>query len=153
MARYVVNTFSVSLTVNAPPPTGFITTSHEAVEILRPIFDGLDADQEHFVLLTLNTKNGVTGYKVLFSGGMKEVTVDARVLFRAALLMGATAIIVAHNHPSSDRWPSAEDRRITKELADAGEILKVQVLDHIILAGKTYYSFADGGEMPRPKTR
>ena len=71
--------------------------------------------------------------------------VDIRVLFKAAIDHFATAIVIAHNHPSGNLKPSQEDRNITKQIGDAGKILSIQLLDHIIVAQNSYFSFADEG--------
>ena len=76
----------------------------------------LDADQEHFILLALDTRIVITGYKIASSGGMAGTVVDPRIVFRSALLLGAASILVAHNHPSGAATPRAEDG--TEELGD-----------------------------------
>ena len=77
---------------------------------------------------------------------MEGVVVDRRVLFRAALLLGATSVVVAHNHPSGDSTPSPEDRALTRQLVAVGQMLDLQVHDHVIL-GREVYSFAQRGEL------
>lgn len=111
------------------------------VKFARNIFSELDADQEHFVILTLNKANAVTGYKIICSGGMDEASVDSRIVFRNALLMGATAMILVHNHPSGRTEASQEDLALTRRLCEGAKIIGVKVLDHIILAGEKYFSF------------
>jgi DNA repair protein RadC len=140
--RYTIKTVKVTLAAAEPPPRK-AGSPLDAAAILRPIFAGLDPDQEHLVILTLDNKRRVTGYKVCHSGGMTSSVVDPRIVFRSALLLGATAIIVAHNHPAGDPAPSAEDRQITDALKQAGTILEIPVLDHIILGdGQRFFSFA-----------
>jgi len=117
-----------------------------AIPILRQLFARLDADQERFILLALNNKLNVTGFKIVSSGGMADTIVDRRIVFRSALLLGATSVIAAHNHPSGDSTPSLEDRALTRHLVAAGELLDLQVHDHLILARDTY-SFAERGEL------
>ena len=101
--------------------------------IFRAIYDGLDDDQEHFMMLVLNGAGQVVGYKLIGSGGQDHVYVDCKVVFRNALLLGAHSIIVAHNHPSGSLVPSAADLELTRKLAVAGKILDIAVLDHFIL--------------------
>ncbi|MFT5383884.1 MAG: DNA repair protein RadC [Saprospiraceae bacterium] len=80
------------------------------------------------------------------SGGMAGTVVDAKIIFRKALENGpASGIILAHNHPSGNLKPSQADIDITKKLKKAGETLDINVLDHLIIAGQSYYSFADDG--------
>lgn len=124
-----------------------VADPEQALEILRAVYKDLDADQEHFTALFLNKANRVQGFKVCFSGGQDETTVDLRVLFRNALLMGATGLIVAHNHPSGRKEPSAEDMALTRKIAEAGKLLGVRVIDHLILAGEEYTSFREMGAL------
>jgi len=118
-----------------------------ALKILRSVYADLDVDQQHFVILCLNSANSVTGYKVLFSGGQSESICDVRVLFRNALLMGATSLILAHNHPSGRIEPTAEDRKITSKIVTAGAMLDIKILDHIILGDNSSYSFSEHGTL------
>lgn len=112
--------------------------------ILRAIFADLDADQEHFVLLTVNIRNRVEGYKILSSGGMGSAPVDLKILFRSALALGGEGLFVAHNHPSGDPLPSADDIALTVAIAKAADLLQYRLLDHIILgASGSHYSFAE----------
>jgi DNA repair protein RadC len=141
--RYSLKTFK--LTVPACEPGATVDYPKAAVPVLRQILSRLDADQEHFIVLALNTKLQITGFKVIASGGMAGVIVDRRVLFRAALLLGATSVIVAHNHPSDDCTPSPEDRALTQQLLAAGRMLDLQVHDHLIL-GRDVFSFAESGQ-------
>ncbi|MFZ0471637.1 MAG: JAB domain-containing protein [Bacteroidales bacterium] len=100
--------------------------------------------QETFSILLLNHKNSVLGIADLSKGGITATIIDPRVVFQYALKAHATGIILAHNHPSSNPTPSEADVAITKKLADAGKLLDIQVLDHLILLGDhTYYSLMD----------
>lgn len=128
-------------------PNKKLHNSADVVQILKSIYATLDQDQEHFVLLSLDAKNKLIAFKVLFSGGQSEATIDPKVLFRNALLSGATAIMVAHNHPSNDPNPSSDDRSITKTIQACSKLLGIQFLDHIILSqdGSGHFSFAEEG--------
>jgi len=132
--RYAVTTYKVRLTVAEPPPER-ITSMDGAMQILRPLFKTLDADQEHFIALFLDNKHRVNSFKVLFSGGQTSSAVDPKILFRNSLLMGAAAIIVAHNHPTGDTRPSTEDIVLTKQIRQGCETLGLRLLDHIIVSG------------------
>ena len=77
------------------------------------------------------------------SGGINQSVVDLRILFKNALEHLATGIIIAHNHPSGNLKPSSEDLKITKQIAEAGKILNIQLLDHLIITQNSYLSFAD----------
>ena len=145
MNAYTIKTFTVTLKVTEGP-LGQANTPTEAVRILKAIYADLDADQEHFSLLTLNTQNQVVGYKVIASGGMAFAQVDQRLLFRAALALGGVAILVCHNHPSGKSAPSQEDAELTVQIKAAAELLGFTFLDHIILTpGDDCYSFGSCG--------
>src|SRR3989338_1380515 len=139
---YKIETMKVALRI-AEPGHSKTSSSMAAVAILQGIYKELDADQEHFCLLALDNKNHVRGYKVLFSGGMNSSLIDVKVVFRTALLFGATRIIVAHNHPSGDPKPSSDDHTITEEIARAGWFMHTPLVDHIVLGGNDYFSFSD----------
>lgn len=79
------------------------------------------------------------------TGGITSTIVDLRLLFTAALKANATALIMLHNHPSGKTRPSAADKRITKKVKEAGIILDIEVVDHLIISPESYYSFADNG--------
>ena len=92
-----------------------------------------DLAQESYHVLTLNNKNKIINRHMVSLGTVDRCFVHARETFRAAILDSASRIIVVHNHPSGDTTPSAEDIQITKQLADAGKIIGIQLLDHVII--------------------
>ena len=104
--------------------------------VLRSIFEQYDDDQEHFVMLVLDQEHEVVGFKRLASGTQTSVMVDRKLIFRSAIALGARAIIVAHNHPNGSLVPSSHDLALTRTLVDGGEILDIEVLDHIIISPK-----------------
>jgi DNA repair protein RadC len=120
-----------------------ITTSKDAFEILQPRMT--DLPHEEFVVLMLNRANEVTGKYDLSKGGIAGTVVDPKLIFKAALEHLACGIILCHNHPSGNPKPSPEDLKLTKKLKDAGILMEIDVLDHIIVAGDGYFSFADEG--------
>jgi DNA repair protein RadC len=126
-------------------PAAVINAPAVVVEYLRPIFKTLDADREHFVILALNTKNSVTGFKVVSTGGVSATSVDAKTLFRDALGLGAASLVLAHSHPSGDPTPSRDDIALTRKLVAGGELLDVKIHDHVIMAGAAFVSFAERG--------
>jgi DNA repair protein RadC len=119
--------------------------SEDVMRVARPIFAELDADKEHFVLLALNNKNRVNGYKVISSGTLTASLIRPGDVYRAALHLAAAAVVFIHNHPSGDPMPSQEDHEITRRLRECGEMLAIRVLDHVILGADRYYSFSDKG--------
>src|SRR5205085_7409354 len=104
-----------------------------------------DTDREHFVILMLDQKNQVIGINTVSIGSLTASIVHPRECFKPAILSNAASIICGHNHPSGDPQPSREDRALTTRLVEAGRLLGIQVLDHIIVGRDTYMSFADEG--------
>ena len=105
-----------------------------------------ELDREHFYALYLDVQGALIGFEVVAVGGMAGVEVHPREVFRGAILAGAFAIIVAHNHPSGDPTPSAEDYVLTKRLKEAGDIVGIPVYDHIVVApGAGMHSMAQQG--------
>lgn len=102
-----------------------------AVAILADLLEG--ADREYFVALILDAKNRLIGIHTVAIGLLNEALVHPRETFKAAIVMGAAAILVGHNHPSGDPTPSPEDIAMTQRLADAGRILGVELIDHVIV--------------------
>jgi len=142
--RYTVKTIKLKLKAcEAELPT--ISDPQKVVALAKEIYSDLDADQEHFAVLALNKANTVTGFKVIHSGGIDESVVCLPLIFRYALLLGATSIIAVHNHPSNRTEPSREDIAVTIKIKSAGEMLGIKLLDHIILAGENYLSFREKG--------
>ncbi|GLI06607.1 UPF0758 protein [Paenibacillus tyrfis] len=103
--------------------------------------------KEHFVCLFLNTKNHVIGQETLSMGSLNASIVHPREVFRAAIKRSSASIVCAHNHPSGDPTPSPEDVEITKRLVQAGEIVGIDVLDHIVIGDKRYISLKELGFM------
>lgn len=112
-------------------------------EILKAIYDRLDDDREHLVLLVLNLSQEIAGYKLVSSGNERSTLSDIKIIFRNALLLGASSIILAHNHPSGKLKPSNADIRFTKKIIEAGKTMEIPVIDHIILTHKGYISLRD----------
>lgn len=100
---------------------------------------------EKFIALALNTKNHVTAVLPVSSGSLNASIVHPRGLFQRAILANCAALIVGHNHPSGDPTPSPEDVALTRRLVEAGELLDLPVLDHIILGYARYTSFKERG--------
>ncbi len=116
----------------------------------RAVFDYLfhamrDLKREVFKVLFLNRKNELIFDQDVFQGSLTGSAVYPREIMTIALEHKAAALVFAHNHPSGDPAPSAEDRRLTRDLVWAGKLLGVQVLDHIVIGHNTYFSFADQG--------
>ncbi|MBK0370967.1 RadC family protein [Flavobacterium agrisoli] len=120
-----------------------ITSSKAVFEIMQPIIGELP--HEEFWILFLNNSNKVLSKSQQSKGGITGTMVDVRLVFKQALEIGATAIILCHNHPSGTLIASDADRQITKKIKTAGESLDVKVLDHLIITETKYFSFVDEG--------
>lgn len=132
---FKIKTFRV--TESAKPEDGSVNHSEEAFLRLCTIYEqdeSIDLDREHFVVLALNARGRVIGYKVVAAGTSTSCMVSPRDVFRAALALDAIHIIVAHNHPSGDPTPSDLDSEITKVLVDGGDLIGVKVLEHLVIA-------------------
>lgn len=120
-----------------------VTSSKIIFEIMQPIIGELP--HEEFWVIYLNNSNKVISKSQLSKGGITGTLVDVRIVFKTALEMGATGLIVCHNHPSGTLVPSDADKQITRKLKLAGDSLEIKVLDHLIVTEKNYFSFADEG--------
>ena len=117
----------------------------EIFEVLKTIYNQLDDDQEHLVILVLNLANAITGFKVISSGTQSSGPGDAKIIFRNALMLGASKVVLAHNHPSGSLKPSTADINFTQKMIEAGRVLDIPVVDHIIYTHSAYISMrADG---------
>lgn len=125
------------------PQRAMIKDSKSAFEIFQPHLSDLYV--EEFWAVFLNQSNKVLYQTKLTQGGINESIVDVRLLFRTALEHFATGVIVAHNHPSGNLKPSQMDLNITKKIVQAGNVLNISVMDHIIVGQNNYFSFANEG--------
>lgn len=103
------------------------------------------ADKEHFMIIMLNTKNRVIAKKVVSIGHLQAALVHPREMFKEAIKRSSAALILVHNHPSGDVTPSKEDIATTKRLREAGDVLGIEVLDHIIVGDNRFFSFREHG--------
>ena len=118
-----------------------ITSSSIAYQLLKPhLWDLL---HEEFWVMYLNRANQLISMKQVSSGGVSGTVADVRIIFKNALDQLASGIILAHNHPSGNNKPSQADINLTKKMVEAGRLIEIPVLDHIIFAEDTYFSFAD----------
>lgn len=102
-------------------------------------------EQEHFRVVLLNTKNHVIAVEPITMGGLNASVIQPREVFREAVRRGAACLIMAHNHPSGDPAPSPEDIRVTETAVEAGRLLGIEVLDHLIIGDNRYVSFREEG--------
>ncbi|WP_025688044.1 RadC family protein [Paenibacillus zanthoxyli] len=122
-----------------------IRSPHDAADILTEQLRYLQ--KEHFVCLFLNTKNHVIAQETLSMGSLNASIVHPREVFRAAIKCSSASIICAHNHPSGDPTPSPEDISLTRRLLEAGEIVGIDVLDHLIIGDDGFVSMKEQGLM------
>ncbi|AMQ05991.1 hypothetical protein AZE41_08700 [Sporosarcina psychrophila] len=109
--------------------------------------DMASLNQEHFVVLFLNVKNEVLHKQTIFIGSLNSSIVHPREIFREAVKRSAASIVVAHNHPSGNPSPSPEDIEVTKRLIEAGSIMGIEVLDHVIIGDHQFLSLKEKGYM------
>ncbi|MBI5915383.1 MAG: DNA repair protein RadC [Bacteroidetes bacterium] len=122
-----------------------IKSSSDAHRLLSPLL--LDLPHEESWILLMNTKKQVIGKEKLSIGGVNATIIDAKIVFRKAIEGLASCIILCHNHPSGTLKPSQADVDLTRKLKQAGELLNLPVVDHLIIADGGYFSFADEGMM------
>ena len=104
-----------------------------------------DPERECFVIFLVNARRRIKGHQMVSTGTLDSVSIHARDVFRLAITAAAASIILAHNHPSGEAQPSEADVRITRDLIRAGELMKIEVLDHVIIANQPHCSLKDTG--------
>lgn len=119
----------------------FIRCSQDVADILMPKM--MHLDKEHVVALLLNTKGAVISQEIISIGTLDSSFVNMRELYNPAIKRNAAAMIIAHNHPSGDSTPSSEDYEVTKRAIEAGRILGIKLLDHIVIGKNCYTSIAN----------
>jgi DNA repair protein RadC len=113
---------------------------------LLALEDRIEGEKEHFYVMHLDIRCRVKVVEVVSIGTLTSSLVHPRETFRRAIVEGAASIIIAHNHPSGESDPSDEDTKVTKHIFDAGEILGIKMLDHIVFTTDDYYSFRNNGK-------
>jgi DNA repair protein RadC len=129
----------------APLQKAAIKGASDVHELLAPLL--ADLPHEEFWILLLNRSNKVIGRECISTGGVSGTVADVKIIFKRALEHLASNIILCHNHPSGNLKPSHTDEVLTRKVAQAGEVLDIQVLDHVIIAETGYFSFADEGKL------
>lgn len=130
-----------SLSQEKPIMKKKITSPDTLAEFLIPLLR--DKSNEVFLVVFLNTANKVVGYKQIAEGTLDLSIVTPRDVFRAAMEHEAKSVILVHNHPSGNPEPSSNDIMVTKGLIEAGKLMNINVLDHLIIAGSTFTSFIE----------
>jgi DNA repair protein RadC len=128
-----------------------IKGSHDVAPIFRSILDAeceVDRDKEHFWVMGLDTKHRVQYLELVTLGLLNSSLVAPREVFRFAIMKGVACIVLVHNHPSGDPHPSQNDLAVTRSLKECGQILGIEVIDHIIVGeAPSYYSLREQGDM------
>jgi DNA repair protein RadC len=122
-----------------------ITCSNDAFLHMRNKLE--DLSHEEFWMMTLNRKNSIISEYKISEGGITATVVDQRKLFKLALDDKSTGLIMFHNHPSGNKYPSESDNQLTQKMKEAGKLLDINVMDHLIIVQSGYYSYADEGLM------
>jgi len=138
----------ISLRYRGPkrrPPLNPIREPSHAADFVRKVLP--DNVREHFVALFLDGQHKVASYYVGATGAAASCQVSIREVFQGAILAGAVSLIVSHNHPSGALEPSQDDHRLTRRLTEAGTLLQIPLLDHIIVTGDGFHSFKENGEL------
>jgi DNA repair protein RadC len=125
------------------PEVPQIKCSKDVADIFQPLLS--DLLHEEFWILFLNRSNRVINRMKLSQGGISGTVTDVRMVMKKAIEYLASGIIVCHNHPSGNLNPSESDSKITQKIKEAGNLMDIQLLDHLIISDKDYYSFADNG--------
>ena len=120
-----------------------ISSSKSVFDVMQPIIGELQ--HEEFWIIFLNNANKIQLKTQMSKGGITGTLVDTRLIFKQALELAATGLILCHNHPSGTLKPSTSDINLTNKIKKGGEVLDIKVLDHLIITEKEYYSFADDG--------
>lgn len=123
-----------------------ISHSKDAYQVLLESWDDTKIElQEQFKVMFTNRAHKVLGIFEVSTGGVSGTVADPKLIFAAAIKVMATGLILSHNHPSGNLQPSQADIDLTRKIKEAGKMLEIQLLDHIILTSEGYYSFADEG--------
>lgn len=126
--------------------TTSIDSPKTAVTIINKVFSLAEEAVEVFGILTLNSKNKIVGAHIISVGTLNIAVVHPREVFKPAILNNAAQIIIFHNHPSGDSSPSKEDIVVTQKLVDAGKLLGIEIIDHLIISeNDQYFAFSEKG--------
>lgn len=136
-----------SMAVNEDFPALVVNSSLKCYEFLKPLYGDSVSIYESFYCLYFNSSNQLVGHVKIGQGGVAGCVADGKLVFKCALDLLATAIILSHNHPSGNLTPSDADINLTRKFRDFGNMIGVRVLDHIILTPNGYMSFADDGRI------
>lgn len=135
------------ISINRPDMNRKMSNPESIVRIAKHVLEMDKSPEEYMYMLCMNTKLNLTGIFEISHGTVSSSIVGAREVFQKALLANAVCIVMIHNHPSGDPTPSMEDIQVTRRLVDSGNLLGIQVLDHIIIGRPGYTSLKERGDM------
>jgi len=124
-----------------------VVCAQDCAHFFRSVYGDAIEHREQFIVAGLNRANKITSYFVVSSGGVSSTVVDPKLVMQYLLLANCSGFIVSHNHPSGTVRPSSQDRALTRQLVEAGKILDIPLLDHVIITANSHYGFADHGEI------
>ena len=125
-----------------------ITNSQDIYELFKQMYDSDTLEYfESSIVIYLNRANNSIGWQKISQGGLSGTVIDIRIVLGTALKCGASSIIISHNHPSGNLFPSDADDKLTKQIFEASKIMEIQLLDHLIITSEGYYSYADQGKI------
>ncbi len=124
-----------------------VKNSLDAYAVFKNIWSSQMETREEMYILYLNNANHVLGYYILSVGGITGTVADLRLIFSVALESLSTSIVMAHNHPTGNLKPSNSDIILTENIKDAGKMMSVPLIDHLIISSTEYFSFADEGKL------
>lgn len=144
-AAKLVYAFSIGRlgVLRAAEPRPLAGRASDIYDLLRPLIG--DANQEHFYVVAVDIRNGILDAVEVAIGNVAGVEVHPREVFRPAIRLAAAGVVVAHNHPSGDPTPSEEDIAITSRLREAGALLGIPVIDHVVVCSSSFRSIAEMG--------
>ena len=151
MKRYAKSTFEVRVQrINETPGSFRMETPEAAASYWQEkitVMPWHDPEREMCVAIGLSTRLSPLGHSLVSLGSMNESIVHPRDVFRYAVAIGAYGVVIMHNHPSGDPTPSTADESLTRRLADAGQILQIRLIDHVIVGWGAHYSFRNAGRL------
>ena len=130
---------------SSPTEVVKITCSKDSYDVIYPFL--ADLDHEQFFVILLNRGNRLIDTFRISQGGVSGTVADAKLILKLGIEKLASSIILAHNHPSGNTQPSQADLKLTKNISEAAKLMDMSVIDHLIIAGQSYFSFADEGLM------
>ena len=145
-ALRILSLFELNKRKNKLSRGGFVKTIEKSKDIYNIFYDELkDKKKEHLYILMLDSRNSIINHKLISVGTVNQSLIHPREIFLEAVKESAYAIILVHNHPFGDSKPSQEDKLITEKIKNAGELMDVKLIDHVIISKEGYYSFNENG--------